>query len=98
MYFVGTAGRKQHLLAVKQTYPDYTLKTTRQYTDGDYVISQFIMRGTHKGVFLGIPPTNKFLEITGVNIDRAVDGKIVEHSGSTETFETFWVNGLIKPA
>ena len=50
---------KQHLLAVKQTYPDYTMKIIRQYTDGDYVISEFIMRGTHKGDFLGITPTNK---------------------------------------
>ena len=62
-----------------------------------YVISEFIMRGTHKGDFLGITPTNKVLEITGVDIDRVVDGKIVEHGGSTETFETFWTNGLIKP-
>lgn len=97
VYFVGTAGMKQHLLAVKQTYPDYTMKIIRQYTDGDYVISEFIMRGTHKGDFLGITPTNKVLEITGVDIDRVVDGKIVEHGGSTETFETFWTNGLIKP-
>ncbi|MBE6951260.1 MAG: ester cyclase, partial [Ruminococcaceae bacterium] len=88
---------KQHLLAVKQTYPDYTMKIIRQYTDGDYVISEFIMRGTHKGDFLGITPTNKVLEITGVDIDRVVDGKIVEHGGSTETFETFWTNVLIKP-
>jgi len=55
------------------------------------------MRGTHKGDFLGITPTNKVLEITGVDIDRVVDGKIVEHGGSTETFETFWTNVLIKP-
>ena len=96
-YFIGIEGMKQHLLAVKQTYPDYTLKIIHQYTDGDYVISEFIMRGTHKGDFLGITPTNKVLEITGVDIDRVVDGKIVEHSGSTETFETFWTNGLIKP-
>ena len=81
----------------KQTYPDYTMKIIRQYTDGDYVISEFIMRGTHKGDFLGITPTNKVLEITGVDIDRVVDGKIVEYGGSTETFETFWTNGLIKP-
>ena len=96
-YFIGTEGMKQHLLAVKQTYPDYTLKIIHQYTDGDYVISEFIMRGTHEGVFLGITPTNKVLEITGVDIDRVVEGKIVEHSGSTDTFEAFWANGLIKP-
>lgn len=96
-YLVGIAGMKQHLLAVKQTYPDYTMKIIRQYEDCDYVISEFIMRGTHKGEFLGIAPTNKVLEIIGVDIDRVVDGKIVEHSGSTETFEAFWQNGLIKP-
>ena len=73
------------------------MKIIRQYTDGDYVISEFILRGTHKGDFLGITPTNKVLEITGVDIDRVVDGKIVEHGGSTETFGTFWTNGLIKP-
>ena len=39
-YFIGTEGMKQHLLAVKQTYPDYTLKIIHQYTDGDYVISE----------------------------------------------------------
>ena len=38
-----------------------------------------------------IPSQNGFV------VDRVVDGKIVEHSGSTETFETFWTNGLIKP-
>lgn len=97
IYFVGIAGMKQHLLAIKQTYPDYTMKITHQYEDGDYVISEFIMCGTHKGEFLGITPTNKVLEITGVDIDKVVDGKIVEHSGSTETFEAFWQNGLIKP-
>ena len=31
-------------------------------------------------------PTNKVLEITGVDIDKVVDGKIVEHGGSTETY------------
>lgn len=97
VFFIGTEGMKQHLLAIRQTYPDYTMRITRQYTDGDYVISEFIMRGTHEGVFLGITPTNKVLEITGVDIDRVVEGKIVEHSGSTDTFEAFWANGLIKP-
>ena len=96
-YFVGITGMRQHLLAVKQTYPDYTMKIIRQYVDGDYVISEFIMRGTHRGEFLGITPTNKVLEIMGVDIDKVVDGKIVEHGGSTGTFETFWENGMIKP-
>lgn len=96
-YAIGAEGMRQHLIAVKKTYPDYKMKVIRQYADGDYVISEFVMRGTHKGEFLGIAPTNKVLEITGVDIDKVIDGKIVEHSGATATFETFWENGLIKP-
>ena len=96
-YSIGAEGMRQHLVAVKKTYPDYKMKVIRQYVDGDYVISEFVMRGTHKGDFLGIAPTNKVLEITGGDIDKVIDGKIVEHGGATTTFETFWENGLIKP-
>lgn len=95
--FIGVDGMKQHLLAVKKTYPDYTMKIIRQYMDGDYVISEFIMRGTHKGNFIGITPTNKILEITGVDIDKVIDGRIVEHGGATNTFETLFEHRLIKP-
>ena len=61
-----------------------------------FSISEFIMKGTHKGEFLGITPTNKVLEITGVDIDKIIDGKIVEHGGATNTFETFFEHHLIK--
>ena len=94
---IGVDGMKQHLLAVKKTYPDYTMKIIRQYVDGDYVISEFIMRGTHKGNFIGIKPTNKVLEITGVDIDKVIDGRIVEHGGATNTFETLFEHHLIIP-
>ena len=94
-YLIGVDGMKQHLLALKKTYPDYTMKIIRQYIADDYVISEFIMRGTHKGDFIGITPTNKVLEITGVDIDKVIDGKIVEHGGATNTFETFFEHHLV---
>lgn len=95
--FIGIDGMKQHLAALKKTYPDYTMKIIRQYVTGDYVISEFIMRGMHEGEFIGITPTHKVLEITGVDIDKVIDGKIVEHSGAANTFETFLEHHLIKP-
>lgn len=95
--FIGIDGMRQHLLALKKTYPDYIMKIIRQYVEGDYVISEFIMRGTHKGEFIGITPTNKILEITGVDIDKVIDGKIVEHGGAANTLETFFEHHLIKP-
>ena len=87
----------QHQKSVRNTYPDYMISITRQFEDGEYVVSEFVMRGTHSGEFLGITPTNKTIEIKGVNIDKIVDGKIVEHSGAANTLEAFWENGLIRP-
>lgn len=94
---IGVDGMREHLVAVRRTYPDYTMKIIRQYTDGDYVISEFVMTGTHRGNFLGITPTDKVLSITGVDIDRVVNGKIVEHGGAANTFEAFWEHHLIAP-
>lgn len=54
---LGLDGMRQHLAEVKKTYPDYTMNIIKQYADGDYVISEFIMQGTHKGEFIGIKPT-----------------------------------------
>ena len=94
---VGIEGMKQHLVDVKKTYPDYTMKILKQYADGDYVISEFIMEGTHEGEWIGIKPTHKRLSFTGVDIDKVVDGKIAEHGGAVNTFDTLYEENLIKP-
>ncbi|MGM0169224.1 hypothetical protein IGI39_003540 [Enterococcus sp. AZ135] len=95
---LGVDGMKEHLIDVKKTYPDYTMKIIRQFQDQDYVISEFIMEGTHKGDWLGMKATNKKLSFTGVDIDRVVDGKIVEHGGAVNTFETLFQEKIIKPS
>ena len=94
---VGIDGMKQHLVDVKKTYPDYTMKILKQYADGDYVISEFIMEGTHEGEWIGLKPTHKRLSFTGVDIDKVVDGKIAEHGGAVNTFDTLYEENLIKP-
>ena len=85
---LGLEGMREHLVAIKKTYPDYTIKILRQFADGDYVISEFLMEGTHEGEWIGIKPTHKKMVFTGVDIDKVINGKIVEHGGSVNTFET----------
>ena len=65
---LGLEGMKEHLVAVKQTYPDYTMRILRQYEDDDYIISEFVMEGTHEGEWIGIKPTHKRLSFTGVDL------------------------------
>lgn len=95
---VGLAGMKQHFLAVRTTYPDLKMTVIRQYCEGDIVVSEFIAQGTHLGEWLGMKPTGKKLSFLGVNVNKVVDGKITEHSGSMNTFETLFEAGIIQPA
>ena len=94
---IGVEGMQEHIKATKRTFPDYTMKITRQFCEGDFVISDFLMKGTQEGEFLGIHPSHKKLIFFGVNIDKVVDGKIVEHSGAVNTFETLFEQHLIEP-
>lgn len=94
---LGVAGMRDHLTAVRGTYPDYAMRILRQYEDGETVISEFIMEGTLTGEWLGIKPAQKRLSFTGVDIDKVVDGKIAEHGGAVNTFETLYENRLIGP-
>lgn len=88
---------RDHLTAVGGACPDYSIRILRQYADGEMVISEFILEGTLAGERLGIKPAHKRLSFTGVDIDKVVDGKIVEHSGAVNTFETLYESRLIGP-
>ena len=94
---VGVNGMKEHLEAIRHTYPDYRMKILRQFVSGDYVISEFRMEGTFQNEWLGIKPKGERISITGIDIDKVIDGKIVEHGGAANTFEAFWAMNLIMP-
>jgi len=46
--------------------------------EGDKVTARFTARGTHKGDFMGLPPTGKAIIMTGIEIFRINEGKIAE--------------------
>jgi steroid delta-isomerase-like uncharacterized protein len=46
--------------------------------DGDHVTCRFTARGVHNGEFMGLPPTGKGIEMTGIEIFRLRDGRIAE--------------------
>jgi predicted ester cyclase len=81
----GIEGYKQHLRGVHSTFPDFQLTIEAQIAEGDLVVTRVIGRGTHQGAWLGIRPRGTAVVVTGINIDRLADGKIVEHWGEANT-------------
>lgn len=94
---IGIDGMRRHMIDVRGTYPDFQMKIIRQFCDGDYVISEFAAQGTHQGEWLGMKPSGKKILLTGVDVDKVADGKIVEHGGAVNTFEALFDAGLIQP-
>lgn len=65
-------------------FPDVKATVEDVLADGDKVVARVSYRGTHRGTFMGIPPTGRQITVAGINIFRIADGKIVEHWGITD--------------
>lgn len=81
-YPIGVEGAREHIRGVRRTYPDLHLTVEQQVAEGEWVVTRVTMRGTHRGEWNGIRPTGRPVEVTAVNLDRVVDGRIVEHGGA----------------
>ncbi|MBI3585549.1 MAG: ester cyclase [Ignavibacteriales bacterium] len=97
-YPLGIAGAKEHILGVRQTYPDLQLTVEQQIAEGEWVATCIIARGTHQGLWMGIKPTGKILTYSGVNVDRVVNGRIVEHGGAANMLVPLLEAGAIRVA
>lgn len=93
---IGIEGAKEHILGVRQTYPDLQLIVEQQIAEGEWVATCITARGTHQGSWLGIEPTGKAVAFTGVNINKVVDGKIIEHGGAANLLEPLLEIGAIR--
>jgi predicted ester cyclase len=93
---VGLDSMRAHVVGVRQTYPDLILTVEQQIAEGDWVATRITARGTHRGAWLGIAPTGKPVTITGVNLDRVVNGRIVEHGGAANMLEALLAIGAVR--
>ena len=65
----GREGLKFALQSMFTGFPDMTWTVHEQIAEGEKIVTRFTWTGTHKGNFMGIPPTNKTVEVWGVVID-----------------------------
>ncbi len=74
----GREGATQMFSMLYQAFPDLHFTIEDQIADGDSVVTRWVATGTHNGEFQGIAPTNKQVRLSGTDIDRIANGKVVE--------------------
>jgi steroid delta-isomerase-like uncharacterized protein len=71
--------------ALRQAFPDIKATVDVTLDQGELAAGRAIMRGTHQGEFMGVPASNKSVEVETIDIIRVEDGKVAEHWGVTDT-------------
>lgn len=74
----GAENIKNHIATCRRGFPDLKFTIDDMIAEGDEVVMHWTGRGTHSGSFLGMPPTNRKADVTGMSICRIANGKIVE--------------------
>ena len=72
-------GAKQGHAAMFAAFPDLKVTIHSQAAEGDKVWTYKTFHGTHKGEYLGIPPTGKEVQWDVIDILTISGGKLTEH-------------------
>lgn len=79
------------------TFTDYTGSTEEMIAEGGTVAVRYTVRGTHEGEYLGIKPTGREVEWTGIAMYGIDDGKISEIWIESDQLGLLEQLGLVEP-
>ncbi len=81
------AGQMKRMAGLRAAFPDLNGTVDAMIAEGDTVVAQLTIQGTHQGEFMGIAPTGKTFKSRVIEIIRIEDGKFVKHWGGPDTYD-----------
>jgi predicted ester cyclase len=66
------------VVEIHKGFSDHHVTIEDMIAENDNVVKVWSTKGTHDGDLMGIPPTNKQINLSGITIYRIVDGKAKE--------------------
>jgi len=88
---------KRDVAEIYGAFPDGHLTLDDLFAGGDRVAKRWTFSGTHSKVWQGIPATGKKIVVSGINIFRMNDGKIVEYWEYMDLLGLLQQLGVIPP-
>ncbi len=74
----GPSEFKIFLRNMRQALPDVRIDMEDTTAERDKISARVVLKGTHRGNGLGVPPTGNAVQIRGIVMVRIAGGKIVE--------------------
>jgi len=81
---IGPEAPKAVLGMFRAAFPDIQFTADDMIGEGDKVVVRGTVSGTHKGEFMGMPPTNKSFKINFIDILEIHDSQGTAHWGMTD--------------
>lgn len=75
----GTGQLRQAVKRVSAGLADVSMTIEDMIAEGDKVAVRLTAHATHRGEFMGMPPSGKSYTISETHIFRLKDGKVIEH-------------------
>lgn len=63
---------------LRTALPDIRIDVEDAVAEADMVCVRLVLQGTHTGDGLGIPPTGRYVRVTGLVMARMVNGQMIE--------------------
>lgn len=76
---VGVEGFKAARMRRNLAFPDWRVTVDDIIAEDDKVVARATGQGTHRGEYMGIPPTGKVVKVGWIAIYRVANGKLAEH-------------------
>jgi predicted ester cyclase len=80
-------------------FPDFEMEIIELISEGGKVVAHFRCSGTHRGEWLGVPPTGRrFEQVDEVYIFEVRDGRLVSALGVEDNLSRMRQLGIFPPS
>ncbi len=91
----GRAWYRASIEMARAAFPDYRNPLDFVLADGEFAVSYGRSTGTHRGEYMGIPPTGRSFDVPTFGILRFANGQAVERWGLSDNLAVMQQLGLM---
>jgi steroid delta-isomerase-like uncharacterized protein len=92
----GAEAVKEVFRRLHRAFPDLVVTIEDLIAEGDRVVSRNTVTGTHRGEYLGVPPTGRTITYSEIFIVRFAGGRVAETWGVVDVLAQMKQLGLVQ--